>query len=32
MEILEVAEVKKESASTTKALLEHYRMKQSLET
>lgn len=31
MEILEVTEVKQESASTTKALLEHYGMKQSLE-
>lgn len=32
MEILEVTEVKQESARTTKVLLEHYGMNQSLET
>lgn len=31
MEILEVTKVKQESARTTKALLEHYGMNQSLE-
>lgn len=31
MEILEVTEVKQKSTSTTKALLEHYGMKQSSE-
>lgn len=32
MEILEASELKQESARTTKALLEHYGMNQSLET
>lgn len=32
MEILQVTEVKQESSRTTKALLEHYGMNQSLET